>query len=163
MALKVPRTGMAVTIDVGNPNDVHPANKTDVGQRLALVARKLVYGENVVASGPLFKDVKIEAGGKLLVRFTETGSGLAIGQQPWCAPAVEPFPKDNLIGFYVAGEDKRWFPADAHIERDGVVLTCAQVPKPVAARYGWANSPRCNLYNKEGLPAAPFRTDDWPK
>ena len=160
---KVPHTGMAITIDVGDPNNVHPADKLDVGLRLALLAKKLVYGESVVASGPLFQNFKPEAGGKIRLQFTETGSGLTIGQQPWCAPGVEPFPKDKLIGFFLASEDKKWFEAAATIDGDHVVLSSAQVPKPVAVRYGWANSPRCNLYNKEGLPASPFRTDDWVK
>ena len=158
---KTPRTGMAITIDIGDPNNVHPGDKIDVGQRLALLAKKMVYGENVVASGPLFQSFNIE-GGKVRVRFTEIGSGLTISQQPWCAPGVKPFPKDKLIGFYIAGEDKKWVEANASIDGDGVVVSSAQVPQPVAVRYGWANSPRCNLYNKEGLPAAPFRTDDWP-
>jgi sialate O-acetylesterase len=162
MTLKVPRTGMAITIDIGDPNNVHPADKIDVGQRLALVAKKLTYGENVVASGPLFKKMEID-GGKVRVQFTETGSRLTIGQQPWCAKGMTPFPKDKLIGFFIAGDDKKWIEADASIDGDNVIVSSAQVPKPVAVRYGWANSPRCNLYNKEGLPASPFRTDDWPK
>ena len=160
LTLKVPRTGMAITIDVGNPKDVHPKDKIDVGQRLALVAKKLVYGENVVASGPLYQDLKVETDGKVRVRFTETGSGLTIGQQPWCAPGVLPFPKDKLIGFFIAGADKKWVEAETKIDGDSVVLSSRQVPNPVAVRYGWANSPRCNLYNKEGLPASPFRTDN---
>jgi len=160
LTLKVPRTGMAITIDVGNPKDVHPKDKIDVGQRLALVAKKLVYGEQVVASGPLYQDFKIGTDGKVRVRFTETGSGLTIGQQPWCAPGVLPFPKDKLIGFFIAGADKKWVEAEAKIDGDSVVVSSRQVPNPVAVRYGWANSPRCNLYNKEGLPASPFRTDN---
>jgi len=162
LTLKVSRTGMAITIDVGDPNNVHPADKLDVGLRLALVAKKTVYGENAVASGPLFQDFKVE-GGKIRLHFTETGSGLTSGVQPWCAPGVQPFPKDRLIGFFVAGADKKWVVADASIDGDSVVVSSAQVPQPVAVRYGWANSPRCNLYNQEGLPASPFRTDDWPK
>lgn len=162
LALKVPRTGMAVTIDVGNPKDVHPADKLDVGQRLALIARKLAYDETVVASGPLFTQFKID-GGKVHVEFAEIGSGLMVGQQPWCALGVKSFPKDRLIGFYLAGKDKKWMEADATIDGGSVVVRSALVPSPVAVRYGWANSPRCNLYNKEGLPASPFRTDDWLK
>lgn len=163
MTLKVPRTGMAITIDIGDPNNVHPADKIDVGQRLALVAKKMVYGQNLVASGPLFQNFKIESGGKVRLHFSETGRGLTIGQQPWCAPGVSLFPQEKLIGFYVAGDDKQWYEAGASIIGDTVVVSSAQVPNPVAVRYGWANSPRCNLYNKEGLPASPFRTDEWPK
>ena len=162
MTLKVPRTGMAITIDVGDPNNVHPGDKIDVGQRLALVAKKVAYGKNLVASGPLFKQIKIEDG-KVRVQFTEIGGGLTIGQQPWCARGVTPFPKDKLIGFFLAGDDKKWVEADAAIDGDCVVLSNAQGPQPTAVRYGWANSPRCNLYNQEGLPASPFRTDDWSK
>ncbi len=161
MTLKVPRTGMAVTIDVGDPNNVHPADKIDVGKRLALVARKKVYGENVVASGPMFQDLQINDG-KVRVRFSETDGGLIAGQQPWLAAGVKPFPKDKLIGFFIAGEDKKWIEAEAKIDGDSVIVSHADVLKPVAVRYGWANSPRCNLYNQSGLPAAPFRTDDWP-
>jgi sialate O-acetylesterase len=158
---KVPLTGMAITIDVGNPNDVHPADKIDVGQRLALVARKKVYGEDVQGSGPLLKDYKIE-GEEVRVNFTETGRGLTTGTQPWLALKVQPFPTDKLIGFFIAGEDKKWIEAGAKINGDSVVVSSPKISKPVAVRYGWANSPRCNLYNKEGLPASPFRTDDWP-
>lgn len=161
LTLKVPRTGMAVTIDVGDPNNVHPADKIDVGHRLALVARKNVCGQKVVACGPLLQDFKIE-NGKIRVRLSETGSGLVIGQSPWCAPGVKPFPNDKLIGFYIAGMDKKWVESEAKIDGDSVVISSSQVPEPVAVRYGWANSPRCNLYNQEGLPASPFRTDDWP-
>lgn len=163
LTLKVPGTGMAVTIDIGNPGNVHPADKIDVGQRLALSARKMVYGENVVACGPLYQGFKIEPDGKVRVRFTGTGSGLTPGEQPWCAPGVKPFPKDKLIGFFLAGEDRKWVEANASIEGDGVIVSSPEVPHPAALRYGWANSPRCNLYNKEGLPASPFRTDDWAK
>jgi len=163
ITLKEPRTGMAITIDIGDPNNVHPADKLDVGHRLALAARKLVYQEKVVASGPLYQDSKIESDGKVRVRFSETGSGLSAGQQPWCAPGVKPFPKDKLIGFFLAGADRKWVAADANIDGDSVEVSSPQVPNPVAVRYGWANSPRCNLYNREGLPASPFRTDDWPK
>ena len=160
MTLKVPHTAMAITIDVGNPNDVHPADKVDVGHRLALAARKIVYGEKIVGSGPLFQDFKVE-GGKIRVRFAETGGGLTPGQQPWCAPGVKPFPTDKVIGFFIAGEDKKWVEAEAQIDGSALVVSSPAVPAPVAVRYGWANSPRCNLYNQEGLPASPFRTDNW--
>ena len=159
MSLKVPKTGMAITIDIGDPKNVHPADKIDVGQRLSRIARKIAYGENIIASGPLYKDFAIEKGGKMRIRFRETGSGLTIGQSPWYAPSVEPFPKNKLIGFFMAGDDKKWVEADAKIDGQSVIVSSPQVVKPKAVRYGWANSPRCNLYNKEGLPASPFRTD----
>jgi sialate O-acetylesterase len=159
----MPRTGMAITIDVGDPNNVHPGDKIDVGRRLALSARKVAYGENVAGSGPLYQGFTVEPGGKMRLRFTETGSGLVIGQSPWCAKGVEPFPKDKLIGFFIAGDDQKWVEADASIDGNSVIVSSPAVSKPAAVRYGWASSPRCNLYNKEGLPASPFRTDDWPK
>lgn len=160
MTLNEPRTGMAISIDVGNPNDIHPTDKFDVGYRLALLARRDLYGQKVVASGPLYRDHVIEDD-KVRLRFRETGSGLSIGQSPWSAPGVPPLPADKLIGFYLAGEDRQWIEAIARIDGDSVLVQSPSVPKPVAVRYGWANSPRCNLYNKEGLPASPFRTDDW--
>jgi len=161
--LKVPRTGMAITIDVGDPNNVHPADKLDVSRRLALLAKRLAYGENVVASGPLFHSFTIESGGKVRVRFTETGGGLTIGQQPWRAPGVKPFPQDKLIGFYIAGADHKWIEAGASIDGDSVIVASPQVPSPAAVRYGWANSPQCNLYNRKACLRRRFRTDDWAK
>jgi len=160
---KVPHTGMAITIDIGDPNNVHPADKVDVGHRLALLARHQVYGEELAASGPLYHGYQVEAGGKIRVRFTETGGGLTPGRQPWCAAGVKPFPTDRLTGFFVAGADRKWVEAGAEIDGDSVVVSSPQVPEPHAVRYDWANSPRGNLYNKAGLPAAPFRTDDWLK
>lgn len=159
---KEPRTGMAITIDIGDPANVHPKDKVDVGHRLALLARKIAYGEELVASGPLYKDYTVE-GEKVRINFTNTGGGLIIAQAPWRPPQVAPLPTDRLIGFFIAGEDKSWVEADAQIEGDSVMVSSPKVTKPVAVRYAWANSPRCNLYNKEHLPASPFRTDDWPK
>jgi len=159
-ARSVPQTGLAVAIDVGDPRDVHPANKTDIGLRLALAARKVAYGADVVHSGPIYRDCTV-AGGMVRLRFDEVGGGLAIGQSPWLAKGVEQFPADRLVGFTVAGDDRQWHEADARIDGDTVVVSSAAVPRPVAVRYGWANAPRCNLANVEGLPASPFRTDDW--
>lgn len=158
MTLAVPRSGMAITIDVGNPRDVHPTGKEPVGQRLALLARRIAYGQELVASGPLYQGFTSDQG-RIRVRFSEIGSGLAIGGSPWYAPGVEPFPGDRLIGFFIAGADKKWVEAVAVIDGDGVVVSSPQVPQPTAVRYGWAASPRCNLANREGLPASPFRTD----
>lgn len=160
MALREPKTGMAITIDVGDPANVHPADKIDVGQRLALIARNLAYGESIEASGPLYKNYVVD-GSQISVVFTETGGGLMIGQAPWRPGGVDPLPTDHLIGFYIAGADKQWFEADARIGSDSVIVSSPKVSNPVAVRYGWASSPRCNLYNKEGLPASPFRTDNW--
>ena len=160
MAMRLPHTGMAVTIDIGDPENVHPADKLDVGLRLALVARRLAFGEKIVASGPLYKSFTID-GNKARVQFTETGGGLVPGQAPWRPSKVQPLPTDRLIGFFVASADRNWVEANARIEGESVIVSTPAVPHPVAVRYGWANSPRCNLYNREGLPAAPFRTDDW--
>jgi len=156
----VPKTGLAVAIDVGDPRDVHPANKTDIGLRLALAARKIAYGEDVVHSGPSYRDFAI-TDGTVRLRFDGVGSGLAIGQSPWLAKGVEQFPADRLIGFTIAGDDRTWHEATARIDGDSVLVSSTAVLRPVAVRYGWANAPRCNLSNKEGLPASPFRTDDW--
>ena len=86
---------------------------------------------------------------------------MIIGQSPWRADGDKPWPQDKLIGFTIAGEDREWHEADAHIEGDAVIVSSPAIAKPVAVRYAWANAPRCNLYNREALPAVPFRTDDW--
>lgn len=161
-ASSVPNCALAVSIDVGDPKDVHPKGKEPVGQRLALAARKLVYGEvSLVASGPVFREAKAD-GAMMRVRFNEVGGGLIIGQAPWRALSDAQWPQDRLVGFVLAGEDSQWHDAEARIEGDSILVTSAAVAKPVAVRYAWANSPRCNLYNREGLPAVPFRSDDWP-
>jgi sialate O-acetylesterase len=159
--LAVPHTGMAITLDIGNPRDVHPQNKVHVGHRLALQARQKVYGETLVASGPLFERAEF-TGGRVILSFQQRGSGLVAADAPWHAPGVPPFPTDRLIGFFLAGADRQWVEAQAVIEGDQVIVTSPAVAAPVAVRYGWAQSPRANLYNREGLPASPFRTDDWP-
>lgn len=161
LTLREPKTAMAITIDVGDPNNVHPGDKLDVGKRLSLLARRDIYGEKIDASGPLYQGFKIE-GDKVRVSFKETAGGLKPGQAPWCAKGVEPLPTDKLIGFVIAGSDMNWVEADAVIDGNDVVVSSKSVPNPVAVRYGWAHSPRCNLYNSEGLPASPFRTDDSP-
>lgn len=161
LSLHVPRTAMAVAIDVGDPRDVHPPAKCEIGMRLALAARKVAYGDDVVASGPLYRDAEF-ADGAARVRFTESGGGLAIGPAPWLPAHLEPLPEDRLVGFAVAGEDQTWVEAEARIDGDTVVVSSPRVPRPVAVRYGWANAPRCNLANVDGLPASPFRSDDWP-
>jgi len=147
-ALKLPATGMAVTCDIGEWNDIHPLNKKDVGLRLALVARKVAYGDNeVVSSGPTFRSMKIK-GRRIFISFDNTGSGLTVrnGRRP-----------GHLA---VAGEDMKFVWAKARIKGDQVIVKNRKVKKPVAVRYAWADNPvGANLYNKEGLPAAPFRTD----
>jgi len=148
MALSLPNTGMAVTMDIGDLNDVHPRNKQDVGRRLALWALAKTYGQTgIVYSGPIYKSMKIE-GNKIRLYFDHTGTGLMAKDGP-------------LREFIIAGEDKKFFDAKAVINGDTVVVSSGKVPKPVAVRYGWSNIAQPNLFNKEGLPASPFRTDDW--
>jgi sialate O-acetylesterase len=157
---------MAVAIDIGDAGNIHPPNKQDVGRRLALAARGVAYGEKgLVHSGPIYESHKVE-GGKIRVKFTRAGSGLIAGP-PEGAITVNPPKNTNagtteLLGFAVAGQDKVFHWADAVIEANDVLVSCAKVPRPVAVRYGWAANPECNLYNRNGLPASPFRTDDWP-
>jgi sialate O-acetylesterase len=144
-ALALPRTGMAVAIDLGNPADAHPTNKKEVGHRLALVAERQVYGKDVVASGPRFIGMKIE-GAALRLRFDARGTlTTAKGGPP--------------RGFAVAGDDGKFAWADARIDGHEVVVSSPAVHRPVAVRYGWGDSPVCNLTNDAGLPAAPFRSD----
>ncbi len=147
-ALELPNTGMAVTIDIGEWNDIHPLNKKDVGKRLALTAMKIAYGEDIVYSGPIYESMKIE-GNKIIISFSHTGSGLIC--------------KGNkLKHFAIAANDKKFVWANAVIEGDKVVVWCDKIKNPVAVRYAWADNPEgANLYNREGLPACPFRTDEW--
>lgn len=148
-SLKLPGTGMAITIDVGDPADIHPKNKQEVGRRLSLWALGAVYGKSVPAtSGPLFSSHEIR-GSEVVLNFTHTEGGLkAGGEQP--------------TGFFLAGEDRRWHPASARIAGNQILVSSADVPRPVAARYAWETNPQCDLRNGAGLPAAPFRTDSWP-
>ncbi|MDR1145836.1 MAG: sialate O-acetylesterase [Verrucomicrobiales bacterium] len=156
----LPNTGMATAIDLGDAIDIHPRDKADVGHRLALAARKIAYGENLVDSGPLYKSMQID-GNKIRVTFSDLGSGLAIGVPPWVSKGEIPPVADELQGFAIAGADKKFVWAKARIEGDAVIVWSDEVPAPVAVRYGWANNPVLNLYNKEKLPASPFRTDKW--
>jgi sialate O-acetylesterase len=160
-ALNLPHTAMAVTIDIGDPFDLHPIDKYDVGHRLALAARETVYGEKIAGSSPLYESMTIE-GNKIILTFKQTGSGLIIGTSPYIPEGKEaPAPASKLTGFSIAGEDRTFVPADALIKGNKVIVSGDKVSNPVAVRYGFSNSPVCNLYNKEGLPASPFRTDDW--
>ncbi len=149
MTLDIPNTGMAVAIDIGEAKDIHPKNKQDVGKRLALWALANTYGVNVVYSGPLYKSMQ-KSGNKIVLRFEHCDGGLV-------AKGGEP-----LKGFVIAGEDRKFVRADARIEGDTVVVGSEQVAEPAAVRYAWADNPVCNLFNKAGLPASPFRTDTWP-
>lgn len=146
-SLSVPNTAMAVAIDLGEWNDIHPDNKKDVGDRLALAAEKIAYGENIVYSGPTYQSSTIE-GNKIIISFTNTGSGLTTNDGE--APAE----------FAIAGDDKKFVWAKAMIVDDKIIVSNDDVAAPKYVRYAWADNPvNPNLYNKEALPAAPFRTD----
>lgn len=157
--LSLPNTGMAVAADVGDVVDIHPKDKQDVGSRLALAARKVAYGDKkVVYSGPSYEKMTVKDG-KVHLTFGNKGGGLIIGSAPWVTLGAKPLPTTSLLGFTVAGDDMKFVPADAKIVGDEVVVSAAGVAKPTAVRYGWANIFEGNLYNTEGLPASPFRTD----
>jgi sialate O-acetylesterase len=143
--LSVPYTGMAVTIDVGEAGDVHPRNKLPVGNRLALAARKIAYGEDITCSGPLY-DSHVIHDDTVIISFKHTGESLTIHG-------------DTLSGFALAGPDGTYYKAGAWIRNNNVYLISDKVSEPVSVRYGWADNPDCNLYNSEGLPASPFRTE----
>ena len=148
MALRLPNTGMALAIDIGDAEDIHPKNKQDVGRRLALAAQAIVYRRKLVYSGPMYAGMTVK-GSQVRLRFKHVGGGLAARG-------------GKLRGFAVAGKDRRFVWAEARIEKSTVVVWSDEVPKPVAVRYAWADNPDANLYNKEDLPALPFRTDKWP-
>ncbi|MGD0775106.1 MAG: sialate O-acetylesterase [Candidatus Solibacter sp.] len=162
-ALALPNTGMAVTIDVGDPYEVHVKDKRDVGVRLSLVARHIVYGEDLVYTGPSYDSMTIEEK-RIRITFNNVGSGLKIGSPPWTPSSKIPPLAAEVKGVAIAGADKKWYWANTRIEGNTLVVWSSQVSAPMAVRYGWANNPLCNLYNKENLPAAPFRTfrtDTW--
>lgn len=146
--LSLPATGMAVITDVGNFRDIHPKNKQDVGQRLALWALAETYGQELVCSGPLYESMSVEDG-KIRLKLKHLGGGLVAKDGP-------------LTEFTIAGEDQKFVEATAAIDGDAVVVHSDQVAKPVAVRFAWKDTPSPNLFNKEGLPASPFRTDDFP-
>lgn len=145
--LSLPNTGMAVAIDIGNPEDIHPKNKQDVGKRLALIALAKNYGKNVNYSGPAFTSQKVE-GNTIRLSFDFTDGGLT-------AKGAE------LKGFAIAGADQKFYWAKATVKGNQIIVSSPDVDNPVAVRYGWANNPQANLYNGAGLPASPFRTDNW--
>jgi sialate O-acetylesterase len=149
-ALSLPMTGQAIAIDVGDPADIHPRNKQDVGARLARVARRVVYGESIVASGPTYRS-HVVRGDTIIVSFGDLGGGL-----------VTRSPDGRVGGFAIAGADRKFAWAEATIVGSTIHVWSDRVTHPVAARYAWANNPdRANLYSREQLPAPPFRTDRW--
>lgn len=144
-ALALKNTGMVVTIDIGDPNDIHPKDKQDVGHRLALAARAIAYGEKLEWSGPLYRQLT-QDDHVVRVWFDHANGLMAKGSA--------------VTGFEIAGADGKYFPADARIEGTSVAVSSADVPVPVSVRYGWAANPNCNLFNKEGLPASPFQAPE---
>lgn len=146
---QVPGTGLAVTIDVGDSKDLHPLRKREVGERLAMWALGTVYKQPGEYSGPLYESMEIH-GGDVQLHFTHVGAGLTTGDGA------------ELRGFAVAGADRKFHWAEAHVVGNTVIVSSPEVQKPAAVRYAWGDSPPCNLINKDGLPASPFRTDDWP-
>jgi sialate O-acetylesterase len=145
--LRYPNTAMVITSDLGSGN--HPKNKSGYGTRAARVALGAVYGKKIEYYGPMYDSHKID-GDHVRITFRHVGAGLAFANS------------EKLQGFFVAGEDKVFYWADAAIDGNEVVLTCPKVPHPIAVRYGWAWRYRwANLFNKDGLPAIPFRTDSW--
>lgn len=143
-----PKVGIAVITDVGEENDIHPKKKEPVGARLALAARGIAYGQKILYSGPSYKKMQI-TGNKITLTFDNAGKGLeARGGE--------------LKGFAIAGQDKKFVWAKAEIKGSKIVVSSPEVAEPVAVRYGWANFPVVNFWNKDGLPASPFRTDSFP-
>jgi sialate O-acetylesterase len=144
----LPNTGMAVITDVGDPGNIHPTKKQPVGERLALAARAIAYHEPITFSGPLYRKMEIN-GDKVTLSFDHIGKGLEA--------------RDGALkGFAICGDDRRFVWADAEIKGETIVVSSPSISKPVAVRYGWADCPVVNLWNKDGLPASPFRTDDFP-
>ena len=144
----VPNVGLVVITDLADDRDLHPRHKREVGERLALAAKAMAYSQNIDYSGPTYEKQTV-SGDKIILNFKHVGSGLVAAD-------------GDLQGFAIAGEDKKFYNAVARIEGDTVVVSSDQVPNPVAVRYGWADFPVVNLWNKDGLPACPFRTDDFP-
>ena len=160
-SLNVPHTGMAVAIDVGDGENIHPHDKFDVGERLALLALAGSDGNSKpVCNGPLFRAAKV-GGAQIRVSFDHVGAGLMAGDKPARGPAVEK-KGATLQRFAIAGSDRKWVWANAVIDGDTVVVSSPEISHPVAVRYAFSSNPHgCNLYNREGLPASPFRSDDW--
>ncbi len=170
-ALALPNTGQAVLIDVGEEGDIHPADKESVGDRLMRIALAKTYNKDLAYSGPVYQSQSIE-GNRIRLSFQHTDGGLVakplpaeyrpVSKEPCTAPLVRNRPESQLEGFAICGQDRKWTWADAKIDGDTVVVSSDAVPQPVAVRYAWAQNPICNLTNAAGLPAGPFRTDDFP-
>ena len=158
--LEIPNTGMAVIVDIGEARDIHPKNKQDVGKRLARWALAKDYKKDIVYSGPIYKSHKVE-GNKIRVEFDHVGSGLMAGVKDGLNP-TQPDSTGKVKRVAIAGADKKFYWAEVQIDGNSLIVSSPNVPSPVAVRYAYSMNPEgCNLYNKEGLPASPFRTDNW--
>jgi sialate O-acetylesterase len=150
MTLSLPSTGMCVTTDIGIPWDIHPTNKQDVGKRLAAIALNNLYDKKMIYSGPSFKSMEVK-GNQVTLSFDNIGTGL-----------FTPDKYGYIKGFEIAGADSVFYFARAYIKGNAVILSSEKVPNPMAAHFGWmGDASECNLFNKEGFPAVPFRTDQW--
>jgi sialate O-acetylesterase len=158
--LSLPNTGMAVTIDIGDPATIHPTDKWYVAQRLALVARHVAYGQGLVYSGPMYDSMTVEEN-DIRIKFKDIGSEMTLASPPAVDGKSPPAPTE-LTGFGIAGADQNFVWAKAILDGDTVVVSSDKIEHPVAVRYDWGQNPYGNLYNKQGLPTSPFRTDDWP-
>jgi sialate O-acetylesterase len=165
VSLELPKMGTAEAIDVGTGHNIHPYDKIDVGQRLAAQALRIAYGQHIVSTGPRFGSMTVE-GNKIRIKWKDIGSGLKLAVSPFVStdpvndnPAL---PTDAPLSFDIAGADKTWVVAQAQLDGNEVIVWNDKVASPVAVRYGWAQNPQINLYNKEGFPAVPFRTETWP-
>ncbi|MFC1497414.1 sialate O-acetylesterase [Verrucomicrobiota bacterium] len=156
-ALSLPNVGMASAIDLGTQKDIHPWNKGVVGHRLAAEAKRIAYGRDIVSLGPLYESIDVKDG-KVVVKFKHVGSGLIAKDVDLDGIKVS---SDEIKGFAICGEDRKFVHAEAEIDGDTIVVSNTKVANPVAVRYAWADFPICNLYNNEGFPANPFRTDDF--
>ncbi|MBC2602609.1 sialate O-acetylesterase [Puniceicoccus vermicola] len=171
LALRLPNTGQAILTDLGESRDIHPRNKQDVGERLAMIALAKDYGRDISYSGPRYQDMKIEED-RIRLTFDDVDGGLVAQEIPdtyvvqsrtdSTASLVRNRPDSELEGFAICGPDREWYWADATIDGNSVIVQSPEVSQPVAVRYNWADNPSGNLYNQAGLPAHPFRTDDFP-
>jgi sialate O-acetylesterase len=152
-AARHPRTYLAVTIDIGDRDDIHPTNKREVARRLVLAAMNGTYGQGVEHAGPTYAGHQALPGGRVRVRYRHAGGLTVAGGDA----------QDRVQGFELAGTDRQWVAADARIEGDTVILHAPGLPRPVAIRYAWGDDPAGTLTAAAGLPAAPFRTDAWPR
>lgn len=169
-ALALPQTGQAVLIDLGEPNDIHFRDKKDAGERVAAIALANTYGKAVPFSGPVYQSMTVE-GSAIRIHFQSPDPGLVARDLPATyalkstLPADQPLvrnsPNSPLQGFTICGDDHKWVWADARIDGNTVLVSSTKVPNPIAVRYAWADNPTCNLVSSAGLPACPFRTDDF--